>query len=79
MRTRDRSAGNYDTGPSGSSESPGRVTATDASDRDVSEDSELERVTTACDTIEHSDMSELEGKLATLAVEGTMLAVEGTW
>ena len=45
---------------------------------DTSEDSEPGRATAGCDTIEHSDISESEGKLATLAAEGIMLVVEGT-
>ena len=53
-------------------------TGSSDSTMDTSEDSEPGRAAAGCDTIEHSDMSELEGKLATLAVEGTMLAVEGT-
>ena len=44
---------------------------TDASDMEVSEDADPGRPAAGCDTIEHSDMSELEGKLVTLAVEGT--------
>ena len=51
---------------------------TDASDMEVSEDVDPGRTAAGCDTIEHSDMSESEGKLATLAAEGTMLVVEGT-
>ena len=51
---------------------------TDASDMEVSEDADPGRAAAGCDTIEHSDMSESEGKLATLAAEETMLVVEGT-
>ena len=64
------------TGSSGSSwaagvGSSGAATLTDASDIEVSEDADLGRTAAGCDTIEHSDMSEFEGKLVTLAVEGT--------
>ena len=53
-------------------------TGSSGSTMDTSEDSEPGRAAAGCDTIEHSDMSESEGKLATLAAEGTMLVVEGT-
>ena len=55
------------------------LTGSSGSTMDTSEDSEPGRAAADGDTIEHSDMSESEGKLATLAVEGTMLVVEGTW
>ena len=53
-------------------------TGSAGSTMDTSEDSEPGRAAAGCDTIEHSDMSESEGKLITLAAEDTILVLEGT-
>ena len=53
-------------------------TGSSDSTMDTSEDSEPGTAVAGCDTIEHSDMSESEGKLITLAAEDTILVLEGT-